>query len=142
MSFFVPTFQEQGISMYFDCITSKAKYQIHLSVVLECLAICEQQGHVPIIEKSWWNDTQRRYPGIVISLEDMKHVSQEKPIYCERSDDPIMFIVAAQNDELTLDFVSLLAIVSIAEEHGVISKLHDNWWLILENIYGQPLIRA
>lgn len=129
--------------MYFDCITSKAKYQIHLSTALECLVICENKKHVPTIDAAWWNNTQQRYPNIITMFDDMKHVSQEQSIHCERSDDPIMFIVTGpQDEELMLDFMSLLAILSVAEEHDAITPLHDEWWLSLEHIYGQPRIRT
>jgi hypothetical protein len=73
----------------------------------------------------------------------MKHVTQEAKIHCEQCDDPIMFNLSAQNsDDLELDFMSMLTILSTAEEYSSINTLPDEWWLTLEHVYGQLRIRT
>ncbi|ABX51866.1 hypothetical protein Sbal195_4712 (plasmid) [Shewanella baltica OS195] len=129
--------------MIFECATRDMCFSLHLTVVLQCLAICEHQNHVPQISALWWQDTQLRYPDVTLSFSNMEHVTQEPSIDCEQCDDPIMFKVIAENEtEFVLDFESMLAILSVAYEQGAISALTDEWWLTLEHIYGQPRIRT
>lgn len=129
--------------MIFECTNRNTCFSLHLTVVLQCLAICEHQQHVPQIPAQWWQETQVRYPDVIFSYNNMKEVTQEPSITCGQCDNPIIFnIIGESNAEYILDFDSMLAILSVAYEQGAIPNLPDEWWLTLEDIYGQTRIRT
>mgnify|MGYP006116028469 CR=1 FL=1 len=129
--------------MMFKCVTRDSTLSLHVTVPLQCLAICEHQGHVPSIAPLWWQNIQHCYPETIFLFDKMKHVTQEASIHCECSDDPIVFNILLDNkDELTLDFETMLAMLDIADEHKLISPLPDEWWLTVDQIYGEALNRT
>ena len=123
--------------MIFECITRDHCFSLDLIVVLQCLAICERQGHVPRIEGLWWQTIETSYPDISFSFDTMKNVTHETDSLCELDDEPVMFnIVNEQGDIFILDLESILAILEAAEDDKQLSALPGNWWLTTQHRYS------